>query len=116
MQIRPPGRLKAGHQTTEIVCNCAQASHSSRQFMLKPVKHQLFSIALRFSLLLIAGISSAAAADWPQFRGPNRDGVSTETGLLKDWAAGGPRLVWKATGLAEGFSTAVVAGGRMYTL
>src|SRR5258707_3532294 len=67
------------------------------------------------SIVVLALNSPAATGDWPQWRGPNRDGISTETGLLKDWPAGGPRLVWKATGLGKGFSTGSVAGGRIYS-
>src|SRR5262245_61151767 len=55
------------------------------------------------------------ADDWPQWRGPNRDGASKETGLLKSWPSGGPKLVWKATGLSEGFSSFAVVKGRIYT-
>jgi outer membrane protein assembly factor BamB len=54
--------------------------------------------------------------DWPQFRGPDRDGVSKETGLLKAWPEGGPPLVWTATGLGGGYSSLSVAGDRIYTL
>jgi outer membrane protein assembly factor BamB len=62
------------------------------------------------------GLWTSFAADWPQWRGPNRDGISTETGLLKDWPAGGPPLLWKATGLGNGYSTLAVAGGRIFTI
>jgi outer membrane protein assembly factor BamB len=55
------------------------------------------------------------AADWPQWRGPNRDGHSAETGLLDSWPAGGPRLVWKTKGLGEGYSSFAVVGARLYT-
>ena len=55
------------------------------------------------------------AADWPQWRGPNRDGISSETGLLAAWPQGGPRLVWRATGLGEGYASLSVARGRLYT-
>ena len=58
---------------------------------------------------------SLAAADWPQWRGIHRDGKSPETGLLKQWPAGGPKLLWKAAGLGEGYSNVTVAGGRIYT-
>src|ERR1700674_535396 len=54
--------------------------------------------------------------DWPQWRGPNRDGISTETGLLKQWPVGGPPLVWKATGAGRGYSTMAIANGRLYTM
>ncbi len=56
-----------------------------------------------------------AAADWPQWRGPERDGISSETDLLAEWPAGGPPLVWKATGLGDGYASVAVAGGRVYT-
>ncbi|HEX6863866.1 MAG TPA: PQQ-binding-like beta-propeller repeat protein, partial [Thermoanaerobaculia bacterium] len=70
-------------------------------------------IPLILGLCLLAG--AALAADWPQFRGPNRDGVSRETGLLKSWPAGGPKVLWKSPA-GEGFSHVVVAGGRVFTL
>lgn len=66
-----------------------------------------------FFLLFAAAVPRAA--DWPQWRGPNRDGHSAETGLLATWPAGGPPVVWKATGLGEGYSSMSVAGGRIYT-
>ena len=52
---------------------------------------------------------------WPQFRGPNRDNISPDAGLLKRWPPGGPPLAWKATGLGSGFSSVSVADGRLYT-
>jgi outer membrane protein assembly factor BamB len=55
------------------------------------------------------------ANDWPQWRGPNRDGVSTEVGLLKEWPAAGPPLLWKATGLGQGYSTVSVLGNSIVT-
>src|SRR5205823_9959598 len=51
---------------------------------------------------------------WPQFRGPDRTGVSRETGLLKEWPSGGPPLVWKTPGLGTGNSAPSVAGGRIF--
>ena len=65
------------------------------------------------SILLISGV--ALAADWAQWRGPNRDGCSTETGLLAAWPKDGPALAWKATGIGAGFSTVAIAGDRIYT-
>jgi hypothetical protein len=53
---------------------------------------------------------------WPQWRGPNRNNVSTETGLLKKWPEGGPPLVWKVVDLGEGIASISIAGGRIYTL
>ncbi len=59
--------------------------------------------------------SASVAADSPQFRGPERDGIYPATGLLKSWLEAGPKLLWSATGLAEGFASVAVAGGRIYT-
>ncbi len=58
---------------------------------------------------------ASESGNWPQFRGPNRDNRSPDTGLLQRWPPGGPPLVWKTTGLGEGFSSLSVVGGRMYT-
>lgn len=65
---------------------------------------------------MILAISLATAADWPQWRGPSRDGISRETGLLKEWPAGGPKLAWKVTDIGSGYSTPSVAGHRLYLL
>ncbi|MCL6504671.1 MAG: PQQ-binding-like beta-propeller repeat protein [Pirellulales bacterium] len=54
--------------------------------------------------------------DWPQWRGPNRDGHSPDRGLLDRWPDGGPPLVWTARGLGSGYSSVAVAGGVIYTL
>jgi outer membrane protein assembly factor BamB len=68
----------------------------------------------RFPLVLLLSLI-ASAADWPQWRGPNRDGISSETGLLPAWPAGGPRALWKASGLGEGYSSLAIVNGRIYT-
>jgi len=69
-----------------------------------------------FLALLAHGTVALAAHDWPQWRGPNRDGRSAETGLLKQWPAGGPKLLWKATGLGGGYSSIVTSGDRLFTM
>ncbi|HEV8189173.1 MAG TPA: PQQ-binding-like beta-propeller repeat protein [Pyrinomonadaceae bacterium] len=71
------------------------------------------------AILLLALAQQAlaqSAADWPQWRGPNRDGISKETGLLKQWPAEGPPLVWKASGAGGGYSSFSVANGKLYTM
>jgi outer membrane protein assembly factor BamB len=65
--------------------------------------------------LLLGGIA-LSAADWPQWRGPRRDGIAAETGLLKSWPVQGPPLAWRASGAGNGYSSFAVAGGRLYTL
>ena len=58
----------------------------------------------------------ALAADWPQWRGPHRDNVSAETGLLKTWPSGGPKLLWTYEAAGIGYSGPAVVGKRLYTL
>jgi outer membrane protein assembly factor BamB len=62
------------------------------------------------------GQLKAGPGEWPGWRGADRTGVSKERGLLKSWPEGGPKLVWKATGLGKGFSTPSLAQGRIYLL
>ncbi len=59
---------------------------------------------------------AAAAAEWPGWRGANRDAISKETGLLKDWDKDAPRPEWEAKGLGAGYSAPSVAGGRVYVM
>ena len=69
------------------------------------------------ALLCVAGqVMAQANANWPQWRGPNRDGISNETGLLKQWPADGPPLAWKAKGAGNGYSSLVISNGKLYTL
>lgn len=58
----------------------------------------------------------ASKNDWPQWRGPNRDGISQETGLLKEWPQEGPPLAWEAKGLGGGFSSVAIADGKIFTM
>jgi outer membrane protein assembly factor BamB len=74
-------------------------------------------------LILVLGAAPAVWAqlkagpgDWPGWRGADRTGVSTETGLLQEWPESGPALLWKATDLGEGFSTPSIAGERVYLM
>jgi outer membrane protein assembly factor BamB len=54
------------------------------------------------------------ADDWPCWRGPHHDGISRETGLLPTWPPQGPKVLWRAN-LTGGYSSVVVAGGRLFT-
>ena len=58
----------------------------------------------------------AAPAEWFQWRGPNRDGISAETGLLQEWPKSGPPQVWRMAGAGNGYSSFSTSGGRLYTL
>jgi outer membrane protein assembly factor BamB len=66
--------------------------------------------------LVLSTALSVVAADWPQWRGPQRNGVSRETGLLKEWPKDGPKLLWKAAEAGRGYSTPAVVGDRLYLL
>jgi outer membrane protein assembly factor BamB len=59
---------------------------------------------------------TAGVPDWGQFRGPKRDGISPDTGLLKEWPKGGPPLLWKASGIGEGMSSVSVVGNKVFTM
>ena len=71
-------------------------------------------IACAVILLLSMVQVGAAAADWPQWRGPDRNGVSRETHLLKVWPDAGPDLLWTADGIGRGYSSVAVAKGMVY--
>lgn len=64
-------------------------------------------------LVLASAAVGAVADDWPQFRGPNRDGISAETGLLTQWPEEGPRVLWSRP-MCEGYSAAAICQGRVY--
>ncbi|HZM87280.1 MAG TPA: PQQ-binding-like beta-propeller repeat protein [Blastocatellia bacterium] len=74
----------------------------------------------RFALLLSLLVSQTGAGtpvtlpDWPQWHGPNRTAISTETGLLKTWPAGGPPVVWSISNLGEGYGSVAIKGDRIF--
>lgn len=71
----------------------------------------------RFVVLgVVASLAGAAAGDWPRWRGPSRDAVSTETGLLKEWPEDGPPLAWQLGGLGNGYSSVTIVGKTLYTM
>jgi len=71
-----------------------------------------------FLVVFVLGISvrESLGHDWPQWRGPERDAISPEKGLLAQWPDKGPPLVWKARALGRGYSSVAVAGGRIFTM
>ena len=71
---------------------------------------------LALAFLVAALPADQALADWPQFRGVNRDAQSAEKGLLQQWPAGGPKLAWQATGLGGGYSSVSIQNGRLFTM
>ena len=84
--------------------------------LVRALRARLFLVAARAVAILVlclAGAPPLAAADWPSFLGPNRDGHSSETGILLDWKETGPPLVWR-TNVGEGYATPVVANGKLF--
>src|SRR5678815_2318205 len=73
---------------------------------------------LVFTTTLAFGSAFAADAkfDWPQWRGPNRDDVSKETGLLKQWPAEGPKKLWSFDKAGNGYAGISIAAGKLYTM
>ena len=76
----------------------------------------LFSFALicAFALLSVTAGNTTPEAEWPQWRGPLRNGLSTETGLLKQWPANGPAVAWSITNLGEGYGSLAIKADRLY--
>lgn len=76
--------------------------------------------ARRLAAAMTLGVSilglarHAGADDWTQWRGPKRDGISRETGLLKSWPAAGPPLIWQVADAGSGYGTPAVADGRLF--
>ena len=69
-----------------------------------------------FTALFFAVGLGLSADDWPQWRGPNRDGISRETGLLQAWPSAGPKRVWLSRDIGIGYSAPVVAGGKIFIM
>jgi outer membrane protein assembly factor BamB len=74
----------------------------------------------RWYLAIAAGLCLfcllATARDWPQWRGPQRTGISQETNLLQTWPKEGPKLLWQLSDIGDGYATPAVVGGRVYLL
>ena len=66
--------------------------------------------------LFLASTLSGLAADWTQFRGPARTGISTETGLLKQWPKEGPKLLWQQPDIGDGYGTVAVTSKFIYAV
>src|SRR5437868_3685937 len=122
MRDREPEQAQSGKDITEtlvipigVTVQCALAPWLlSRK---RAPEDGMVSRAARLLVLVLSFRSSlAAAADWPQWRGPQRNGISTETGLLKEWPAEGPKLLWQVKDIGNGFSTPAIVGERLYLM
>jgi outer membrane protein assembly factor BamB len=81
---------------------------------------RLLTLSTFLLLALPCGLPAAKpkpkAEDWPQWRGPNRDGVSKDKGLLSRWPKAGPPLAWQVKGMGSGYSSVAVSGNQVFTL
>ena len=78
---------------------------------------RVFVAAMVGALLMpLASAQQPAPKEWSQWRGPSRDGISEETGLLQEWPKSGPPLAWRSNGVGNGYSSFSTSGGRLYTL
>jgi len=73
---------------------------------------RLFKLPAVFLGFVIPAV--AFNSDWTQWRGPGRQGVSSETGLMKEWPKTGPPLLWSIQGLGQGYGTVAIQGDRIY--
>jgi hypothetical protein len=64
--------------------------------------------------IVVAHSRAQSPADWPQWRGPQRSGVSQETGLLQQWPASGPVVAWATASLGAGYGSVAVSGPHVY--
>lgn len=80
------------------------------------MKNIIAGTFLSLLALPLLGAGPAPGSDWNQWRGPNRDGHSADTGLLKEWPAGGPPLAWKIDTLGGGLSSVSLSDGKIYTM
>jgi outer membrane protein assembly factor BamB len=76
------------------------------------------ALCLCFSSVFVTRSANSAVltSDWPQWRGPDRNGISQERGLLKQWPAEGPKLLWQVNDIGDGYSTPAVVGTRIYLM
>lgn len=83
---------------------------------MKTTSRRFFAIAV-ISCAALWGLAFAGhGADWPQWRGPERNGISAETGLLQEWPQSGPERLWEANDIGDGFGAPAVVDDRVYVL
>src|SRR6266851_780823 len=81
---------------------------------VKMARLVLVALAVSLGVMPFVRLAAEPPADWPQWQGPERTGISKETGLLKAWPATGPSVIWSAQRLGSGYGSIAVAGERVY--
>ncbi len=86
--------------------------------MKSQLLNRIAAVCLCFSAASLSGVAQSrnSISDWPQWRGPDRSGVSKERGLLKQWPKDGPKLLWQLNDIGDGFSGPSVVGTRIYLM
>ena len=111
-KVSPPAGWKAGVTGR----NFAIAGTGAECHFLTHIIHHTMNLKLTLALSLLCSTTLLGApGDWPQWRGTKQDGISTETGLLKEWSTNGPPLAWRIKGLGRGMSSVAIANGRIFT-
>jgi outer membrane protein assembly factor BamB len=87
------------------------SAHQSNYFFRTPWS---FAVAVCLGAATLAGQAPSASTDWPQWRGPDRTGISRETGLLKQWPPSGPAAQWAAASLGNGYGSMAVKGNQLF--
>ena len=85
------------------------------------IRRSALAVTILVGIVAMAALAASPHAvirdgEWPQFNGPNRDNISTETGLLADWSTNAPALEWTAPKLGKGFSSVSIQDGRIFTM
>jgi outer membrane protein assembly factor BamB len=114
-----PNLPKPAHvlETVFLIANrrrVRQASTSQMEPISMPKTTPLLLGIVTFTAF--ASLALAVPNDWSQWRGPNREDISHETGLLKSWPEGGPKLTWKVAGIGTGYSGVSVVGSHIFTM
>lgn len=116
-QVEPDGyrtwtSRKGTHMTAKLV------RQTGTQVVLRNETGEEFGVSRSAlsgeDVAYLKSLGTEPGGDWPAWRGLNRDGKSTDTGLLKSWPEGGPRLLWKHDDIGEGYSGVAVAAGSVY--
>jgi outer membrane protein assembly factor BamB len=86
----------------------------NRRFEMTATVTRFTVLTVALSAWSLAPGRAASPSDWPQWRGPDRTGLSNESGLLRQWPAAGPPLVWTMSGLGAGYGSVAVKGDRIF--
>ena len=76
--------------------------------------HFIMILVLAAAVVTLLGAQTPTGSDWPQWRGPDRNGLSKETGLMKQWPASGPPRLWSISNLGAGYGTVAIQGDRIF--